>query len=85
MGCNWNNGQWYITQNNNFVHTSTAPLNTEPIIQNAGAHTLPPRSILISVQAPTKLNTRHVFQLNATDNLPPGIISLAVGHKIDHE
>ena len=44
---------------------------------------LPPRSIsIISVQAPTKLNTRHLYRLDATDNLPSGIIPLAVDHKL---
>ena len=47
---------------------------------------LPPRSIsVISVKAPTRLNTRHLYQLDATDNLSPGIIPLAVDHKIDHK
>ena len=47
---------------------------------------LPTRSVsAMSVKAPTELNTRHLYQLDATDNLPPGIISLAVDHKIDHK
>ena len=47
---------------------------------------LPLRGVsVISVQAFTKLNTRHLYQLYATDNLPSGIISLAVDHKIDHK
>ena len=34
----------------------------EPIVQNSGALTLPPRSIsVISVQAPTELNTKHLY------------------------
>ena len=40
---------------------------------------------LISVQTPTKLNTKYLYQLNATDYLLPDIIPLAVGHKIDHK
>ena len=47
---------------------------------------LPPRNVsIISVQAPMDLNTRHLYQLNATDNLPPGIIPMAVDLKIDHK
>ena len=59
IGCNWNvNGHLYITHNKKIVYTSTASSNKEPIFENAGAITLPPRSIfVISVQAPTKLNT----------------------------
>ena len=45
---------------------------------------LPPRSVsLISVKAPM-LNTRHLYQLDAADNLPADTIPLAVEHKIDH-
>ena len=36
-------------------------------------------------KAPTDLNTRHPYQLDAIDNLQPGIIHLAVDHKIDHK
>ena len=58
----------------------------EPIICNSGSVMLPPRSILvISVKAPTELNTRHLHQLDATDNLQPGVIPLAVDHKINHK
>ena len=39
---------------------------------------------MISVQAPTELDTKHLYQLDATDDLPSGIIPLAVDHKIDH-
>ena len=47
---------------------------------------LPPRSVsVISVKAPTELNTRHLYQLDATDNLAPDIIPLEVDHKIDHK
>ena len=43
---------------------------------------LPPISVsVISVKAPTELNTRHLYQLDVTNNLPP----LAVDHKIDHK
>ena len=46
----------------------------------------PPGSVsVISVKAPTKLNPRHLYQMDATNNLPPGIIPLAVDHKIDHK
>ena len=46
---------------------------------------LPPGSVsVISVKGPTEVNTRYLYQLDAADNLPPGIISLAVDHKIDH-
>ena len=86
IGCNWNvNGQQYITHNNKFLCTSTASSNMEPIVQNSGALILQPRTIsVISGQAPTKVNTKYLYQLYATDDLPSGIIPLAVEHKIDH-
>ena len=57
----------------------------EPTVQNAGALELPSRSIsVIAVQAPTELNTQHIYQLNASDDLLSGIIPLAVNHRI-HE
>ena len=58
----------------------------EPLIQNARALKLPPRSIcIIAVQAPSELNTKYIYQLNATDDLLSGIIPLAVNHTIDHK
>ena len=57
-----------------------------PIVWNSGALTLPPRSIsVISVQSPTDIGTKHLYQLDAADDLPSGIIPLAVGHKIHHK
>ena len=36
---------------------------------------LPPKSVsVISLKVPRELNTRHLYQLDATDNLPPGIV-----------
>ena len=47
---------------------------------------LPDRSVsVISVKAPIELNTRHLYQLDATDNLLSGIIPLAVDHKTGHK
>ena len=37
------------------------------------------------VQAPTEPNIKHIYQLNASDNLPSGTLSLAVDHRIDHK
>ena len=39
----------------------------------------------MSVNASTELNTRYLYQLDATDNLPPDIVPLAVDHTIDHK
>ena len=57
--CSWNvNGQQYITHNNTFLCPSIASSNMEPLVWKAGALKWPQRSIsIISVQAPTKLNT----------------------------
>ena len=87
ISCNWNvNGQQYISHNNKFLCTRTPSSNTKSIIQNSGSFILPTRSIsVISVQAPTELNTRHLYQLDVTGDLPPGIIPLAVICKIDHK
>ena len=58
----------------------------EPIVWNAGALKLPPRNISkISVQAPTELNTKHIYHINSADDLPTGIIPLAVDYKIDNK
>ena len=39
-----------------------------------------PRSVsVISVKAPTELNTRHQYQLVAIDKLPPGIMTTGCG------
>ena len=47
---------------------------------------LSPRSVsVISVKAPTQLNTRHLYQLDTTDKLPLGIIPMALDHKINHK
>ena len=63
--------------------TSIASSKTEPIIQNVRTLQLPPRSILvIAVQSLTELNTKHIYQLKASDDLPSGLISLAVNHRI---
>ena len=46
----------------------------------------PARSIsVILVQAWIKLNTKHLYQLDAADNSPLGIITLAADHKINHK
>ena len=62
-GCNWNvNGQQYITHNITFLCVSVTPSRQEPIIQNAGALQLPPRSICkIAIWAPTKLDKKNIF------------------------
>ena len=87
IGCRWNvNGYQYITHNNNFLCTNISSSNTEPIFWNSGVFILPLRSILIIlVQAPTEWNTWLLFQLDATDDLPSGIIPFAVDHKIDYK
>ena len=85
IGRNWNvNGQQYITHNS--ICTSTVSSKQEPIKQNWGALQFPPRSTsVIAVQTPTELNTKHIYQLNASEDLPSGIIPLAVDHRIDHK
>ena len=86
IGWNWKiNSQQYITHNNKFLCRSIPSSNTESIIHNSRSTMLPPRSVsVISVKVSTKLNTRHLYQLNAADKLLPHIIPLAVDHKIYH-
>ena len=51
----------------------------EPIIQNAGALTLPLRGIsVIAVQAPNEWKTKHIYQPNTSYDLPSSNIFLAV-------
>ena len=80
--------QWstiYNTQEQ-ILCTSTELSNMELIIHNAGALHLPLRSIsIIPVQAPTKLNTQHIYQLNTSDDLPSTLIPLAADHRIHHK
>ena len=57
----------------------------EPIIQNARALQLPQRSIfIIAVPTSTEMNAKHIYQLNSSDDLLPGIILLAADHRIHH-
>ena len=76
IGCNGNvNGKQYITHNNKFLYTSTASSNMASIGWSSGTLILPPRSIsAISVQAPTELDTKHLYQLDTTADLLSGII-----------
>ena len=73
IGCNWNsNCQQYITHNKKFLCTSIPSSSIKQIIHNSGSAMLPPRNVwVISIKAPTELNTRHIYQLDATANLPP--------------
>ena len=60
--------------------------NTEPIIHNAGTFYLQPRNIsVVSVQAPTELNTQHIYALDYSEDLPLSLIPLVVDHKIHHK
>ena len=55
----------YITNNNNVLYTSTASSYMEPIVWNVRVYAIPPRSIsIISVQALTEQNAKHLFQLD---------------------
>ena len=88
LGLNWQcnyrigyscnvDGKQYITHSNTFLCATTTSSNTAPILWNSRAFILPPGYIsLISVQAPTELDTKHLYS---------GIMPLAVDHKIDHK
>ena len=40
---------------------------------------------IITVHTPTELSTKHIYKLNATDDLQSSIIPLAVEHRTDHK
>ena len=68
-----------------FLCTRTTSSNTKPLVQISGALTLPPRIISNTLaQTPTKLDMKHLYQIDAIDGLPSGIMLLAVDHNLDH-
>ena len=57
----------------------------ETIIHNAGAFYLQSRGISVTtVHTPTEVNTQHIYALDASDDLPSGLIPLVVDHFINH-
>ena len=87
IGCNWNiNGHQYMVHNINYLYTSIALKVTKPIIWNAGAFYLQSRSVsVITIQAPRELDPQHIYELTFSDDLPYGLISLSVDHKVKYE
>ena len=85
-GCNWNiNGHQYVTHNK-YLCTSPSSVELKPIIHNPGAFYLKPRSMsVIMVQAPTEFDKQHIYTINSSDDLPLGLIPLAINHEIDHK
>ena len=74
------------SHNNEFLYTNTPSTEATPISHNARTFYLQPRSIsVLIVQAPTELNTQHIYALNASGNPPSGLIPLAVDNKIKHK
>ena len=70
---------------NKYLGFSMPSTDSKQIIHNAGAFYLPPRSILVvNIQTPTELDTQHIYTLDTSDDLPLGLIPLAVDHKINH-
>ena len=70
--CNWNvNGHQYITHSNKYLCTSISSTESNPIICNAEAFYLQPRSIsVIMVQTSTELDTQQIYTPDASDDLP---------------
>ena len=59
---------------------------SKPIICKTGTYYLQPGSIsVIMVQTPIELDTQHIYDLNASNDLPLGVIFLVVDDKIDHK
>ena len=64
-------GHQYITYNNKYLCACMLSTDRKPIIHNAGASNLQPRSIsVITVQTPIELNTQHIYALDASNDLP---------------
>ena len=97
LGLNWQfnykiscisniNGHQYMTHNNNYLCTSKSSTKaTKPLVWNTGIFYLQPRSVsIITVQAPTVLKPHHIYKFSASNDLPLGLIPLAVNHKINH-
>ena len=75
-----------MTYDNNYLCTSIPSKFTKPIIGNSGTFYPQSRSVsVITIQAPTDLNPKHIYKLSTSDNLPDGLIPLAVDHKVDHK
>ena len=69
----------------NNLCTSMTSAESKPIICNGGMLFLKPRSIsVITVQAPTQLDTHHIYTFYISEDLSLGVIPLAVEHKIKH-
>ena len=59
---------------------------TKCTVWNSGAFYLQPRGILIiTVQAPTELKPLYTYDHSTSSDLPLGLISLGVDHKINHK
>ena len=59
---------------------------TKPIIHNPGAFFPQPKSIsVITIQTPTEFNPQHIYALDTSNDLPLGLLPLAVDHKISHK
>ena len=87
IGCNWNmNWHQYMTNNSNYLCTSILSKVTKHIIWNAGAFYLKARSVSsITDQATIALKPKHICGFNAHDDLPDGLIPLAVEHMVNHK
>ena len=87
IDCNWNiNSLQDITHNKTYLCISLPSTITKPILQTAGAFYLQPRSIsIIIVQAPINLEPQCICEFSTSNDLPLGLIPLAVNHKINHK
>ena len=75
-----------MTHNDNYFCTSILSEITKPIFQNAGAFYLQLRRVsIITVQTVTELKPQQTYKLNTSDDLPDGLILLAVNHKVTNK
>ena len=80
-------GKHYIMVNSEKITEAISQVTNDPIIKTKGKITLPPMSVsIISIKTPLLCNTNHVYKLNfSTFQLPEGVISLDVLHRVDHK
>ena len=80
-------GKHYITANGEVIAEAISQVIGNPISKTKDEITLPPMSVsVVSVKTPSLCNTNHLHKLNCTTfQLPEGVISLDVIHRVDHK
>ena len=87
IGCTWNReGKHFLTIKNKFLALSITPQLPKQLVKSKGQYTLQGRSITwISIKTPRNIQVNSVFEINLDRQLPKGLITLDVLHKIEHK